>query len=162
MPYILNFDCKCFWRYIFLWSCHYFLLVYYYRRDIASQSKVTYSCQNQYIPMGNIMFYCGKDRGQGDLWHISFQKPWYINKIASKITAPDYRVNSVKHLYFDHVTTKMAVTLCDLEKWVKVKWLIWDKVYCMDNHVGYGKWYCYKSLCSTDGWMNFRTWNDNR
>ena len=32
--------------------------------------------------------------------------------MANKITAPDYRVNFVKHIYFDHVTIEIAgVTL---------------------------------------------------
>ena len=41
-----------------------------------------------------------------------FIKLWYIKKMAKIITAPDYRVIFVKHLYFDYVTFEMAgVTL---------------------------------------------------
>ena len=41
-----------------------------------------------------------------------FKKLYYINKLANKMTAPDYRVNFVKQFYFDHVTIEMAgVTL---------------------------------------------------
>ena len=31
-----------------------------------------------------------------------------------------------------------------LEKWVKVKWLIWYKGHGRDNHVGYEKGHCHK------------------
>ena len=62
--------------------------------------------------------------------------------MANKITAPDYTVNFVKHLYVGHVNAYNAGY--DLEQWVKVKWLIWDKVYGRDYHVGYRKECCHK------------------
>jgi len=31
---------------------------------------------------------------------------------------------------------------CDLEKWVKVKWLVWQKGHGRDNHLAYQKRHC--------------------